>query len=253
MIEEKRQTGVFLSVLGLGRDNLRDSQMEQIADKGNGNYSYIDSLKEGLRVLVDRLDSTLDTVAKDVKIQVEFNPAQVAGYRLIGYENRLLAKEDFNDDSKDAGEIGAGHTVTALFEIVPRHLADAESKVDPLRYGAKTEGQATGIAPATEFGSDELLFVKLRYKLPGSDTSTKFDLPVKDEGAEFDQASTDLRFAAAVASFGMLLRDSPYRGSSAFDPIMAWAESALGQDVAGYRNEFLGLVRRAKELAESWK
>jgi Ca-activated chloride channel family protein len=214
--------------------------MEQIADKGNGAYHYIDSAREGHRVLVDKLDASLMTIAKDVKVQVEFNPTRVASYRLIGYANRLLAKKDFNDDTKDAGEMGAGHTVTALYEVVPVGVA---GPVDDLRYTRpkpQTEDQQ-------EFG-EELMFVKVRYKHPTATTSQKLTQPVLDDPRSFDEAPADLRFAAAVAAFGMILRDSPHKGSSSFQQVLALAEGAMGQDENGYRSEFLQLVQSAQAL-----
>jgi len=217
LIEEKRKSGVFLSVLGFGMGNYKDSTMEMLADKGNGNYSYIDTLAEGRKVLVTEAGSTLVTVAKDVKIQIEFNPKTVAAYRLIGYENRVLAAEDFNDDRKDAGDIGAGHTVTALYEIVP-------------------------------LGDGELAMIKLRYKAPDGDRSALLSEAVRDEGGE---ASANLRFAAAVAEFGMLLRDSEHKGASTFAQALELGRGAAGQDPDGFRAEFVRLVEQAQRLAET--
>jgi Ca-activated chloride channel family protein len=245
LIEKERASGIFLSVLGFGAGNLKDSTMEKLADKGNGNYSYIDSLAEGRRVLVEQLGATLFTIAKDVKVQVEFNPARVSGYRLIGYENRLLAKEDFNDDRKDAGEIGTGHTVTALYEIVPagEALPDQPS-IDPLKY-QRPDSQVAASA-------DELLTVKLRYKAPDGDKSNLIEFPVKAtlEHA-FDKASQDFQFAAAVAAFGMKLRNSPNAGDISWQGIQEIARRNLGEDPGSYRAEFLTLVERARELSES--
>jgi Ca-activated chloride channel homolog len=249
MIEKKRTTGVFLSVLGFGRGNLRDSQMEQIANKGNGTYCYIDSLAEGHRVLVDKIGSTLVTVAKDVKIQVEFNPALVAGYRLIGYENRMLAKQDFNDDSKDAGEVGSGHAVTALYEVIPASVGfHQRPRVDPNRYSKKGVKKEPARIEPIEAASDELLFVKVRYKLPAGDKSTRLSLPVKDAEREFKSASADFRFAASVAAFGMILRRSAHRGLANYAAVLDMAEGALGDDAGGYRNGFLKLVEAARKL-----
>ena len=245
LIEKERASGVFLSVLGFGIGNLKDSTMEKLADKGNGNYAYIDSLSEGRKVLVEQSGATLFTIAKDVKVQVEFNPARVAGYRLIGYENRLLAKEDFNDDKKDAGEIGAGHTVTALYEIVPagEPLPD-QASVDPLKYQV----------PATErtASPDELLTVKLRYKTPDGDKSRLIEAPVR-AGAEkgFEQASEDFQFATAVAAFGLKLRGSPSSGNISWQDIQKIARRSLGEDPGTYRAEFLTLVEKARQLDES--
>ncbi len=243
LIEEKAKTGVFLSVLGFGGGNYQDATLELLADKGNGNYAYIDTLREAEKVLVEQMGGTLVTIAKDVKIQVEFNPAMAAGYRLIGYENRMLAKEDFNDDTKDAGEIGAGHTVTALYEIVPAGEEPLGSDVDPLKY------QVTPPSPIL-INNDELMTVKVRYKLPDEDKSTKLEHPVLDEGATLEQASDDFRFAAAVASFGMILRNSTHRGDAAFDQVFNLAENGSGEARSEDRNGFLELVERAEALMQ---
>jgi Ca-activated chloride channel family protein len=252
--EKAKSTKVFLTVLGFGRGNLNDAMMEAISGKGNGNYHYVDNLTEARKVLVEEMSGTLVAIAKDVKIQVEFNPAQVAGYRLIGYENRMLRTEDFNDDKKDAGEIGAGHTVTALYEIVPPGETVGTASVDPLKYqqqplanqspSPQSAGERLGEGPA----SDELLTLKLRYKLPDADTSTKLEFPITDRGGSFADATDDFQFAAAVASFGMLLRGSEHKGNATFDAALEIAQSALGEDPHGYRGEFLELVRQAKEL-----
>lgn len=242
MVEEKATSGVFLSVLGFGRGNLNDSMMETISNKGNGNYAYIDRINEARKVLIEQMSGTLVAIAKDVKIQVEFNPAQVAAYRLIGYENRILAAEDFNDDKKDAGEIGAGHTVTALYEVVPAgETADLPS-VDPLRY------QVPARPRDEESARGELLTLKLRYKAPDGDTSSLLEFPLVDQGKPFGAASLDFQFAAAVASFGMLLRDSQHKGTATYDAVLEIAESARGPDVHGYRMELLEMVRRAQSL-----
>ena len=242
LIEEKAKSGVFLTVLGFGMGNIKDRTLEQLADKGNGNYAYIDTLAEAKKTLVEQAGGTLVTIAKDVKIQVEFNPAQVQAYRLIGYENRLLAKEDFNNDKVDAGEIGAGHTVTALYEVVPVG-ADAPVTapgVDALKY-QKTEdrGQKTG-------NSGEMLTVKIRYKEPAGDVSNKLEFPLRDTGVRFEDASADFKFAAAVAGFGMALRESPHMGSLTLAAVADWGRAGLGDDAGGYRNEFLGLVKQAE-------
>ncbi len=248
LIEEKAKTGVFLSVLGFGFDNLQDDTLETLADKGNGNYAYIDTLGEARKVLVDQMDGTINTIAKDVKIQVEFNPAAVAAYRLIGYENRVLANQDFNDDTKDAGEIGAGHTVTALYEVVPAGLASEPDVaaglpvVDPLKYQ-----EAKELAPAA--GSGELLTVKLRYKEPDGDVSQLIEKPVVDAGLSLAEASPDFTFAAAVASFGMILRGSPHAGDATYDFVYELAQAGVGDDPFGYRAEFLGLVESARNIA----
>jgi Ca-activated chloride channel family protein len=240
LIEEKRREGTFLTVLGFGRGNLKDSKMEQLADRGNGNYAYIDNLLEARKVLVSEMGGTLLTVAKDVKLQVEFNPSRVRAYRLIGYENRLLANEDFNDDARDAGEMGAGHTVTALYEIIPVGVrSDAVVRgVDSLRYRAPTP------APAPARGA-ELAFVKVRYKRPDGDTSRLLEHPVRETGAA---ASPDFTFAAAVAGFGMLLRESEHRGTLTVDQVVRLAEGSRGADPDGYRGEFVRLARVFGEM-----
>lgn len=255
MAEAKaKETGVFLTVLGFGRGNLNDAMMERISGKGNGNYHYVDNRREAQKVLVQEMSGTLVTIAKDVKLQVEFNPAHVAGYRLIGYENRVLASEDFNDDTKDAGEIGAGHTVTALYEVVPAGQPLDAPTVDALKYEnptprASASRNAEVSEPVAE-ASDELLTLKIRYKQPDGETSTKLEFPVTDSGGNFAAASDDLQFAAAVASFGMLLRDSPYKGQSSFAAVAEIAESAArDRDPHGRRAEFVEMVRRAGELS----
>jgi Ca-activated chloride channel family protein len=240
LIEEKRESGVFLSVLGFGEGNLKDSTMEKLADSGNGNYAYIDSLSEARKVLVQQAGATLVTIAKDVKIQVEFNPARVAAYRLIGYENRVLAAEDFNDDTKDAGEIGAGHSVTALYEIVPAGVAVTLPSVDPLKYQAPR-------GAAAEAKSDELLTVKLRYKQPDGDVSRLLSVALKD--GRTDRLSSNARFAAAVAGFGMLLRDSEHKGSLTWAQVLELAGGATQNDPFGYRSQFRELVRTAEALS----
>lgn len=240
LITAKAKSGVFLSVLGFGTGNLKDSTMEKLANKGNGNYAYIDSLREGKKVLVEQMGGTLVTIAKDVKIQVEFNPALVGSYRLIGYENRALKKEDFNDDEKDAGELGAGHTVTALYEVVPKGALSPTVKTDPLKYSNAIQ---TAVLP-----SGELLTVKLRYKQPTGDVSEKIEFPLVDRGQKLAQASADFRFATAVAEFGQLLRDSEHKQLSSWDALLARAEASRGTDAAGYRTEFLELVRKARSL-----
>jgi Ca-activated chloride channel homolog len=243
LIEERAKTGVFLSVLGFGMGNLKDSTLEKLADRGNGNYAYIDSLAEARKVLVQEMGATLVTIAKDVKIQVELNPAEVGSYRLIGYENRMLRAEDFNDDRKDAGEIGAGHTVTALYEIVPPGTGDEGRQVDPLKY------QRPPVA-AEASRSGELMTLKLRYKDPDGDTSRLIEVPVRDEGKGYAEASRDYKFAAAVASFGMILRDSPYKGNATPDAVIELAHDGTGNDPQGYRSSMAVLVRRAKYLLQ---
>ncbi len=241
LIAEKAKTGVFLSVLGFGRGNLQDVTMETLADKGNGNYSYIDSVLEARKVLVQELGSTLEVVAKDVKIQVEFNPSMVQGYRLIGYENRMLAAQDFNDDKKDAGEIGAGHRVTALYEIVPVGVPMELPPVDGLRY-------QTPKAPTGAAASGELCMVKLRYKRPEGSTSILIERPVLDSRADFQELSANTRWATAVASFALLLKNSStIRETSAVD-IMRWATESVVEDSDGYCRQFIYLVGRYEEL-----
>jgi Ca-activated chloride channel family protein len=218
--------------------------MEKLADKGNGNYAYLDSLHEARRVLIAQAGATLVTMAKDVKIQIEFNPAQVSAYRLIGYEKRMLRKEDFNNDRKDAGEIGAGHTITAFYEIVPAGRAGVRPVVDALKYQSAI---AAASYTANEF-SNELLTLKLRYKQPDGNTSKLLEFPATDNGASYGKASADFKFATAVVAFGMILRDSEYKGSANFDGILELAEESKGADVGGYRAEFINLVKKAKSL-----
>jgi Ca-activated chloride channel family protein len=237
MIEEKRQTGVTLSVLGFGMGNLKDSTLEKLADRGNGNYAYIDSLGEARKVLVEEAGGTFVTVAKDVKLQVEFNPRLVGAYRLIGYENRMLADQDFNDDRKDAGDMGAGHSVTALYEWIPAGEKFDVPGIDPLKY------QRSGaLSPAASRG--ELMTVKLRYKQPEGASSSLKTVPV----ASAAKPTTSLGFAAAVAEFGMLLRDSEFKGAASFDDVIARARKYRGSDEYGHRGEFVRLVEQAAAL-----
>ena len=247
MIEEKAHSGVFLSVLGVGADNLKDSTMQKLADKGNGNYAYLDSLDEARKVLVQQMNGTLVTIAKDVKVQVEFNPARVTSYRLICYEKRMLRKEDFNNDKVDAGEIGAGHTVTALYEVVPVgatiNPAATLPPVDPLKYSSNERS-----TPAQSSSSIEMLTVKLRYKKPDGDRSELVERGVTDTSVRFENAPADLKFAAAVAEFGMILRDSDYKGNGTFAAVLEWAEEGKGNDTNGYRSGFIELVRKAQAL-----
>lgn len=241
LIESKRDDGIFLSVLGFGTGNLKDSKMEQIANNGNGNYYYIDNLLEAKKVLVNEMGSTLHTIAKDVKIQVEFNPQNVQAYRLIGYENRLLNDEDFNDDTKDAGELGSGHTVTALYEVIP-HGVEIDNNlmdVDPLKYQQPNQ-------PNNDY-SGELMTVKLRYKNPDENNSNLLSSIVhtsKDETV----LSENLAFASSVASFGMILRDSRFKGDSNFETVIKLARMGKGEDEQGYRSEYIKLVELAKLL-----
>ena len=242
LIEKERESGTFLTVLGFGTGNLKDSKMEQIADHGNGNFAYIDGLLEARKVLVEEMGGTLLTLAKDVKLQVEFNPAAVAGYRLIGYENRLLADEDFNDDTKDAGELGAGHTVTALYEVVPAGVGMPGGSVDPLRY--QQQPVDDDAPPPSQF-EDELMYVKVRYKDPDGERSTLLEHRVMDRSG---MPSVDFRFATAVAGFGMLLRDSEHAGTFSLDDVVSLAEQARGDDPRGYRGEFIRLVEAARDI-----
>jgi Ca-activated chloride channel family protein len=239
LIEQKRENGVFLSVLGFGSGNYNDSMMEKLADKGNGNYAYIDSQEEARKALGDQIAGTLYAIAKDVKIQVEFNPAKVAGYRLIGYENRLLANRDFEDDKKDAGEIGAGHSVTALYEIVPAGQKIENDGIE-LKY-SKTE-------PVETQFNNELMTVKLRYKEPNENESKLMTMGLLDRNNTIENASENLRFASAVVQFGLLLRDSRYKGNASFSSAQNLANSALGSDLKNYRNEFLNLIGKASAL-----
>ena len=245
------ETKVFLTVLGFGRGNLNDEMMEAISNKGNGNYHYIDSFREARRVLVDQMSGTLVTIAKDVKIQVEFNPAKVAQYRLIGYENRILAREDFDDDTKDAGAIGAGHSVTAIYQVCPagQKTAQGSGITEPLKYQKPVDSAP---APAVELtdaaDSNELLTLRLRYKPPTGDTSKEVEFPVDDSEKGHNEASGDFQFAAAVASFGMLMRHSEHAGNATLDSVLELAMQGLGDDPHGYRTEFIEIVRRAKSF-----
>ncbi len=244
LIEQKRSTGISLTVLGYGMGNLKDSKMELLADKGNGNYAYIDNINEARKVLVNAFGGTLFTIAKDVKLQVEFNPSRVQAYRLIGYENRKLKAGDFNDDRKDAGDIGAGHQVTALYEIIPAGVKSsfAES-VDPLKYQQKDK-------PAVYSNSRELMTVKVRYKKPDGGTSKMIKKAVLDIPVSFARTSEDFKFNASIAEFGMLLRQSPYKQNASFEQAIRNASAGLGKDPEGYRSEFVRLVKSAKLLAK---
>jgi Ca-activated chloride channel family protein len=236
LIEERRNDGIFLSVLGFGMGNYKDNKMEQLADKGNGNYGYIDNINEAKKLLVSQLTGTLFTIAKDVKIQVEFNPTKIKGYRLIGYENRALNSEDFNDDKKDAGEIGSGHSVTALYEIIP---ADSDEKIqgaDELKY------QSTDLVP-----SNDLMTVKVRYKEPDKTESKRMEFTISEDYLS-KKISENFQFAAAVAEFGMLLRDSEFKGQSSYEHVISLARDSRGKDEEGYRIEFIKLVETCKNL-----
>ncbi len=243
IIEAKAKKGIFLTILGFGMGNYKDSTLEELSNKGNGNYGYIDSLREARKVFVEQVAGTMMTIAKDVKIQVEFNPAKVQAYRLIGYENRHLEAQDFNDDKKDAGEIGAGHTVTAFYEVVPTGIEWEAPGIDPLKY------QKPAVKPRVT-GSEEMLTVKLRYKQPEADTSSYLDLAFVDSGKGFEEATEDFRFAAGVAAFGMVLRDSPFKGTSAFAMVRSIAENAQGKNRGGYRSEFLYLIDQAEMVTQ---
>jgi Ca-activated chloride channel family protein len=241
LIEEKAKSGVFLSIFGFGMGNYQDDRLESLADKGNGNYGYIDTLNEARKALVEQTESTLVTVAKDVKIQVEFNPARVQSYRLLGYENRLLKPEDFKDDRKDAGEVGSGHAVTALYEIVPVGAEPKGGEADPLVYQTGTQ-----LTAAAQGG--ELARLKLRYKEPEGQRSRAMEWKVSDDGRDLRSASADFKLAAAVAGFGMVLQDSAHKGTLTLDDVLRLGEEGQGRDRFGYRGEFLQLVRKAKEI-----
>jgi Ca-activated chloride channel homolog len=247
LVEKERNSGVFLTTLGYGMGNYKDSKMQLMADKGNGNNFYIDNFSEAKKVLVNEFGGTLFTIAKDVKLQLEFNPEKVAGYRLIGYENRLLNKEDFNNDKKDAGELGSGHTVTALYEIIPAGVeSDFLEDVEPLKYQAADDNDMG----STKF-NNELLTIKFRYKAPTKDKSDLITYTVKDETISFAKASDNFRFAAAVANFAMLLRNSEYKGNSNYTKVLSMANAAMGADVEGYRKEFIVLIKAADAITNS--
>ncbi len=248
LIQEKASSGVFLTVVGFGTGNLKDAKLEQLADKGNGKYAYVDGLREAKKVFVEQASGSLVTVAKDVKLQIEFNPAKVQSYRLIGYENRLLATQDFNDDMKDAGEIGAGHSVTFFYEVVPTSLPVGQiaalNRAQPnLRYQRIMSNALTEVAE-----SGELLALKLRYKLPDEQQSRLLEFPVLDSGKRFGEASSEFRFAASVAAFGMLLRGSQYNQGLTFSAVEEFAAGAADNDPQGRRGEFVNLVRQARTL-----
>lgn len=245
LIEEKRKSGVYLTCLGFGMGNYKDSKMETLADKGNGNYAYIDNILEAKKVLVTEMGGTLFTIAKDVKLQLEFNPNKVESYKLIGYENRLLNSEDFNDDTKDAGELGAGHTVTALYEIVLKGNGTAPS-IDPLRYQNLTE-----LVPKTA-PSNELLTVKFRYKKPTEDTSKLIVNHLTDKSVALAKTSDNFRFSAAVAEFGMLLRDSKYKANATYKQVIELAKASKGTDEHGYRSELIRLVEMSEMQASAF-
>ena len=236
-IAEKRESGIFLTVLGVGHGNYQDANMKKLSTAGNGNYAYLDSVLEAKKVMMNEFGGTLFTVAKDVKLQLEFNPAEVKGYRLLGYESRKLAAKDFNDDKKDAGEIGSGHTMTALYEIVPAGSDEKVADVDPLKYQKRTES-----------GRGEVCTVKLRWKKPDGDTSVLREIPVAEKSVASETPSADFRFAAAVAEFALLASDSKFKGAASFASVLERARSAKGEDAEGYRAEFIRLVETAELL-----
>ena len=243
LIEKERKSGIFLSVLGYGMGNYKDAKMQILAENGNGNASYIDNFQEANRVLVEEFGGTLFTVAKDVKLQIEFNPAKVEAYRLVGYESRLLNKEDFNDDTKDAGEMGAGHTVTAFYEIIPKGAGyKKDGSVDDLKY----QKNITVAKKVTLYNSDELCTIKLRYKQPDGNRSMKLEIPVIDNGK--NNVSSDMKFASAVAMFAQILKDSDFKGSGTYSDVIALAKAGLENDDNGYRREFVRLVEMTKNL-----
>lgn len=245
LIEEERKSGVFLTVLGFGMGNYKDSKMEILADKGNGNYAYIDTILEAKKVLVNEFGGTLFTIAKDVKIQVEFNPEVVKAYRLIGYENRKLKDEDFNNDKKDAGELGSGHTVTALYEIIPSGVEDQfTGSIDPLKYQKAPKSEKT-------FGS-EMMNVKLRYKEPDGERSKLLTRTIKHDVSGFEATSNNFRYSASTAAFGMLLRDSEFKGTANYESVIEWATASRGADREGYRAEMIGLIEASKLLTNSY-
>jgi Ca-activated chloride channel family protein len=257
LITKKAKSGVYLTVLGVGTGNLKDAKMERLADNGNGVYAYLDTVKEARKVLVEEMSGSLVTIAKDVKIQVEFNPNHVHSYRLLGYENRVMANKDFENDQKDAGEIGAGHSVTAMYEVVlvgadknrPESKTDAEPAEEPLRYQRPMDPEKGVLTDAGK--SDELLIVKLRYKTPEAkdeDKAKQLNFPLNDKGGSFNSASKEFQFASSVVAFGLTLRNSEYRGSANFSAVAEIASATLGEDVNGHRAEFVELVKRAKTL-----
>jgi len=241
LIEEKRKTGVYLTVLGYGMGNYKDSKLQILSQKGNGNHAYIDNLQEANRVLVQEFGSTMYAVAKDVKMQVEFNPAYVSAYRLVGYESRLLNKEDFNDDTKDAGELGAGHTVTAFYEIIPVGVKNPYGSVDELKYQKTPPSQVAGVF------NNEMMTVKLRYKQLDDNTSIKMEVPVLFS-AHIKTPSEDFNFSSAVAMFGQLLRNSDFKGTSSYEEIVKLASKGFGEDKHGYRREFVRLAEAMKQM-----
>ncbi len=244
LIEEERKSGVFLTVLGYGMGNYKDNKMQKLANKGNGNHAYIDGMNEAKKVLVNEFGGTMFTIAKDVKLQVEFNPALVQAYRLVGYENRLLNKEDFNNNKKDAGELGSGHTVTALYEIIPVGVeSDFIEDVDELKYQQTTKNKKSGL-------KNEIMTIKFRYKEPDANESKLIVHPLLDEKIPFERTSENFRFATAVAQFGMLLRNSEFKGNATYEKVIRQATTAIGADKEGYRTEFIKLVQSVQSLAK---
>jgi len=241
LVESNRNSGIYLTVLGFGMGNYKDNKLELIANKGNGNYAYIDTINEAKKVLVNEMVSTLYTIAKDVKLQVEFNPAHVKAYRLIGYENRLLRDEDFKDDTKDAGELGAGHTVTAIYEIIPMNSKESVPELEPLKY------QNLAISDEAR-NSPEMITVKLRYKLPDSEVSTGFEVPVLNKYNALDASSETYLFSSAVVGFGLMLQDSEFKEALTWETVKDLAKNNLGKDSDGYRAEFLDLIDKAAKL-----
>lgn len=243
LIEQERKSGVFLTVLGYGMGNYKDNKMQKLADKGNGNHAYIDGMNEAKKVLVNEFGGTMFTIAKDVKLQVEFNPALVQAYRLVGYENRLLNKEDFNNDKKDAGELGSGHTVTALYEIIPVGVeSDFIEDVDELKYQKQSKNKKSEL-------KNEIMTIKFRYKEPDGDVSKLIVHPVTDKKIPVDQTSENFRFVSAVAQFGMLLRNSDFKAEASYEKVLRLATGSLGKDEEGYRAEFIKLVQHVNSLA----
>lgn len=241
LVESNRNKGIYLTVLGFGMGNYKDNKLELIANKGNGNYAYIDTINEAKKVLVNEMVSTLYTIAKDVKLQVEFNPAHVKAYRLVGYENRLLRDEDFKDDSKDAGELGAGHTVTAIYEIIPTNSKESVPELDPLKY------QNLAISEEAK-NSPEMMTVKLRYKLPDSDVSTGFEVPIMNKFNALDASSETYLFSSAVVGFGLMLQDSEFKEALTWETVKDLATKSIGKDSDGYRAEFIELIDKAAKL-----
>jgi len=235
LIEEKRKNDIYLTIIGFGMGNYKDGRMEQISNAGNGNYFYIDGIREARKIFKTDMRATLFTIAKDVKIQIEFNPAKVKAYRLVGYENRIMAAEDFNNDKKDAGELGAGHTVTALYEVIPAGSNEKLPGVDPLKY------QKNNVTPGAQ-SSDEIMTVKFRYKPPKQSKSLLITHALKDQSIRLNKTSDNFRFSAAVAGFGMLLRDSKFKNNLNSNRVVSLAKGSLGKDTNGYRGEFLRMV-----------